>query len=392
MLPPMKQTEATERDLSCQTKYPIVLIHGAGFRDLKWPVYWGSIPGALEKRGARVFYGLQDCWASTETNAREIVHRIDKIRQETGAEKVNLIAHSKGGLEARMAASSLGAGDRIASVTTIATPHHGSKTIDRLLAAPKALFSAAAFAVNNWIRVVGDKRPDFLAVCRGFTTGSAAAFNRENPDVPGIFYQSYACVMSRPLSDINLSTANFAVNRLEGPNDGLVTVESASWGENCHVLRANGRRGISHLDAIDLRRAPLSRKGGDGVSDIDIPKLLEFHKKNGHIATITAVNIAQMKGVLQLSPSGLVEDFREKDENDSTLVNGGYMVLEPEIFRYLKDDTTIFEKEPMAQLSEEGQLDAYLHEGFWQCMDTQREKKKLEDLWESGSAPWKTWE
>ena len=87
-----------------------------------------------------------------------------------------------------------------------------------------------------------------------------------------------------------------------------------------------------------------------------------------------------------------MEDFREKDENDSTLVNGGYMVLEPEIFRYLKDDTTVFEKEPMAKLSEEGQLDAYLHEGFWQCMDTQREKKKLEDLWESGKAPWKTWD
>ena len=141
-----------------------------------------------------------------------------------------------------------------------------------------------------------------------------------------------------------------------------------------------------------LNGEPFFLTYGDGVSDIDIPKLLEFHKKNGHIATITAVNIAQMKGVLQLSSDGLVEDFREKDENDSTLVNGGYMVLEPEIFRYLKDDTTVFEKEPMAKLSEEGQLDAYLHEGFWQCMDTQREKKKLEDLWESGKAPWKTWD
>ena len=109
-------------DLSCQTKYPIVLIHGAGFRDLKWPVYWGRIPGALEKRGARVFYGLQDCWASTETNAREIVRRIDEILGEIGEKKVNLIAHSKGGLEARMAASSLGAGDRIASVTTSPRP------------------------------------------------------------------------------------------------------------------------------------------------------------------------------------------------------------------------------------------------------------------------------
>ncbi len=253
---------------SCATRYPLVLIHGAGFRDLKWPVYWGRIPRELEKRGALIRYGLQDCWASTETNAAEIVRRIDQILLETGAEKVNLIAHSKGGLEARMAASSLGAGTKIASITTVATPHRGSKTVDLLFKMPGGLFNLAAFAVNNWIRVVGDKKPDFLAVCRGFTTQAMAEFNAKNPDVPGIFYQSYACVMGHPFSDLNLSTANFVVKRLEGENDGLVTVESASWGENCRVLRARGFRGISHLDAIDLRRAPLSRRKGPGVGDI----------------------------------------------------------------------------------------------------------------------------
>ncbi len=258
----------TPLDASCQTNYPIVLIHGAGFRDLKWPVYWGRIPGALERRGARVFYGLQDCWASTETNAREIVRRIDEILRQTGAQKVNLIAHSKGGLEARMAASSLKAGDRIASITTIATPHRGSKTIDRLFGAPKMLFDVAAFAVNNWIRVVGDRKPDFLAVCKGFTTEQMVRFNRENPDVPGVCYQSFGCVMAHPLSDINLSTANFVLNRIEGENDGLVSVSSAEWGERFTVLRGVGRRGISHLDAIDLRRRPFSRKQGEGVQDI----------------------------------------------------------------------------------------------------------------------------
>ena len=255
-------------DKSCQTRYPIVLIHGAGFRDLKWPVYWGRIPAALQRRGAVIRYGLQDCWASTETNAAEIVRRIDEILAETGAEKVNLIAHSKGGLEARMAASSLGAGAKIASITTVATPHRGSKTVDLLFRMPRGLFQLAALAVNNWIRVVGDKKPDFLAVCRGFTTEAMARFNKENPDVPGVFYQSCACVMGSPLADLNLSTANFVVNRLEGPNDGLVTAESASWGENRRVLRSNGFRGVSHLDAIDLGRGPLSRRKGEGVSDI----------------------------------------------------------------------------------------------------------------------------
>lgn len=255
-------------DESCKTKYPIVLIHGAGFRDLKWPVYWGRIPNVLSERGASVHYGLQDCWASVEVNAEAITERIDEILKQTGAEKVNLIAHSKGGLEARMAASSLRYGEKIASVTTVATPHRGSKTIDAVMKLPKSFFRIATFAVNNWIRIVGDQKPDFLQVCRDFTTENMKRFNEKNPDVPGVFYQSYACVMRHPFSDINLSTANFVLNRIEGENDGLVSVESASWGENVHVLRSNAFRGISHLDAIDLRRMRLTRRKGPGVSDI----------------------------------------------------------------------------------------------------------------------------
>ncbi len=131
---------------------------------------------------------------------------------------------------------------------------------------------------------------------------------------------------------------------------------------------------------------------GDAVADIDIPALVEFHQKSGKIATITAVNIAQMKGVISLSEEGNVEDFREKDSADSMLVNGGFMVMEPKIFDYIEGDRTIFEQEPMAHLSQDGELNAYRHEGFWQCMDTQREMKKLEALWESGKAPWKIWD
>lgn len=252
----------------CKTKYPIVLIHGAGFRDLKWPVYWGRIPSALKKEGAEIYYGLQDCWASVETNAESIAARIDEILHETGSTKVNIIAHSKGGLDARMAASSFDRGDKIASITTIATPHHGSKTIDRLFLLPRSLWNIAAFAVNNWIRIVGDKKPDFLKLCEDFTTERMRSFNEENPDVPGVYYQSFACVMRCPFSDINLSTANFVLSRLEGENDGLVSTASARWGENFQILRSGSFRGISHLDAIDFRRAPFCRGSRFGVSDI----------------------------------------------------------------------------------------------------------------------------
>ena len=253
---------------SCKTKYPLVLIHGAGFRDLKWPVYWGRIPSVLEKEGAKIYYGLQDCWASIETNAEMIAKHIDEILLDSGSTKVNIIAHSKGGLDARMAATSFGCGEKIASITTIATPHHGSKTIDKVFCIPRPVWNIAAFAVNNWIRIVGDKKPDFLKLCEGFTTESMRAFNENNPDVPGIYYQSFACVMSHPFSDINLSTANAIIKRIEGENDGLVSVESARWGENFSILRSNAFRGISHLDAIDLRRHRMTKKKGDGVSDI----------------------------------------------------------------------------------------------------------------------------
>ena len=130
---------------------------------------------------------------------------------------------------------------------------------------------------------------------------------------------------------------------------------------------------------------------GDAVADVDIPKLLEFHKKMGRISTITTVNIAQMKGVLDLSEDGMIESFREKENEDATLINGGFMVMQPEIFSYIDGDSCVFEKNVMPRLADEGQMAGYFHDGFWQCMDTQREKQKLEELWAAG-APWKLWE
>ena len=252
----------------CKTAYPIILVHGAGFRDLRIPVYWGRIPRVLKEHGADVFFGEQDSWGSVETNAHALCERIDAVLAKTGAKKVNLIAHSKGGVEARMAASSLGYGAKIASITTIGTPHRGSKTFSIFLKAPRAMFSVAAFAVNNWIRLVGDKKPDFRRVCEEFDVAHMERFNAQNPDVDGVFYQSVAGVMKHPFSDINLSTANAVLNRIEGPNDGLVSTESAAWGERCLMICGNTRRGISHLDEIDFRRRPFSKKAGDGVLDM----------------------------------------------------------------------------------------------------------------------------
>lgn len=131
---------------------------------------------------------------------------------------------------------------------------------------------------------------------------------------------------------------------------------------------------------------------GDGVSNVNLSKLEEFHRRSGKIATITTVNIGQMKGVLDIDSNHVIRSFREKETADGSLINGGFMMLNPEIFQYLEDDTTIFEQGPMQKLASEGQLMSFYHSGFWQCMDTQREKQKLEELWQGGNAPWKIWE
>ena len=130
---------------------------------------------------------------------------------------------------------------------------------------------------------------------------------------------------------------------------------------------------------------------GDGVSDINFEALIKFHKKHNKIATITAANIGQRFGCLDINPNYSVTSFREKNFKDGNYVNIGFMVLNPKIFDYLKDDKTVFEKEPLERLANDGELMAYKHEGFWQCMDTLRDRQLLEKLWADGDAPWKVW-
>ncbi len=131
---------------------------------------------------------------------------------------------------------------------------------------------------------------------------------------------------------------------------------------------------------------------GDGVCDVDINKLLEFHKSHGKIATLTAVKMAQEKGVLDIGGDYAVKSFREKNKTDGAPINAGYMVLEPAIFDLLDGDSCIFERKPLETLASKGELMSYIHEGFWQCMDNIREKQMLEKLLLEDKAPWKKWE
>ena len=130
---------------------------------------------------------------------------------------------------------------------------------------------------------------------------------------------------------------------------------------------------------------------GDGVGDVNISELVRCHFSHGRIATVSVHNFGQSKGVLEIGQEGKVEAFREKSDLDGDLINIGYMVLNPELFDYIEGDDDVFEKGPLEKLVREGQLMAYTHRGFWQCMDTMRDKESLEKLWESEKAPWKVW-
>lgn len=131
---------------------------------------------------------------------------------------------------------------------------------------------------------------------------------------------------------------------------------------------------------------------GDGVSDVNISELVKYHREHGKIATLTAVKVGQRFGVLDIDKENkLIRSFREKSQTDGARINAGYMVLEPQIFDYIDEDSTVFEKTPLERIAEISELVAYRHNGFWQCMDTQREKEQLEELIETGKAPWMVW-
>lgn len=238
----------------CKTRYPLLMVHGVGFRDLRYFNYWGRIPRELARYGASVYYGNQEAFATVAYNAGDIAKKIRSIVDETGCEKVNIIAHSKGGLDSRCAISKLGAAPMVASLTTINTPHRGCRFVDYACRLPDGLYRFIARCFDRSFSRFGDSHPDFYTATHQFSTKSSLVFNREVPDVPGIYYQSYTSLMKDCLSDPLLWIPYLIIRAVDGANDGLVTPESAMWGEFKGVITNRKHRGISHGDMIDLKR------------------------------------------------------------------------------------------------------------------------------------------
>lgn len=245
----------------CRTRYPLVMVHGILFRDLKYFNYWGRIPKELLRYGATVYYGNQEGCGTVETNAHDLKHKIAQVLAETGAQKVNIIAHSKGGLDARYCITRLGMHKQVASLTTINTPHHGACLADQAGHLPERIYRGIAKFFDRTFRKLGDQNPDFYSATRAFSSAASRQFNEQTPDMPGVYYQSYTSKMRNMAGDSILCIPYAISKPLGGDNDGLVTVTAAQWGNFRKLFEPVGRRGISHGDMIDLKREDI--KGFD---------------------------------------------------------------------------------------------------------------------------------
>lgn len=269
----------SRKDLKvCETKYPILLVHGVFFRDNRVLNYWGRIPGELEKNGATLYYGNQQSALSVEESAEELAAKIEEIALRTGCGKVNIIAHSKGGLDSRYAITKLGSSKYVASLTTINTPHRGCLFAEYLLNTCKPRLKS--FIENTYNKAyyrLGDNNPDFMSAVECLTNSYCEEFNKNVPDSPEVMYQSYGSkATNRKSGRFPLNVSYPVVKKYDGDNDGLVALTSAPWGERFTPIYPTGKRGITHADMIDLNREDI--KGFD-VREFYVQMVSELKEK-----------------------------------------------------------------------------------------------------------------
>ncbi len=261
-----KESISTSPALSeiCKTKYPLVLVHGVFFRDSRIFNYWGRIPRTLQLHGATIYYGEHQSALTVKESARELASRIKLIVDRSGCEKVNIIAHSKGGLDCRYAISEFGMAPYVASITTVNTPHRGCLFAERLMdAIPESVKNKVATVYNTTLTALGDENPDFLAAINDLTAEACQKRNELLTFPDGIFAQSIGSVMEHPRKgQFPLNLSYRYVKNFDGENDGLVGESSFAWGEKYTLLRSRGTRGISHGDVIDLNR--------ENIRDFDV--------------------------------------------------------------------------------------------------------------------------
>jgi len=200
-------------------------------------------------------------------------------------------------------------------------------------------------------------------------------------------------VIKEWFADYFLHTSDITFDYTSGNNEIIVhNKHSEPWKVTVIDTGLNTQTGgrVKKIQQF-IGNEPFMLTYGDGVANVNILELVNFHKSHGKIGTISMYSFSQSKGVVDVNKNGMIDAFREKSDTDGNLINIGFMVMQPEVFDYIHGDEP-FERGPMNRLVEDRQLMGYVHKGYWQCMDTLREKIQIEKLWESGNAPWKIWE
>lgn len=241
-------------------KYPLVLVHGIAAKDKN--IFWGRIPAVLKQCGNDVFTGNTDSWGNVESNAFALKETVDNVLAMCGTDKVNVISHSKGGIDARYLISTLGYGDRVSSLTTISSPHNGSELVDFISNIKYVHTKLSKKLFRVLAKLYGDKMPDPYHVMVDLTSKNMQNFNENNPNDPRVFYSAYYSVMKNDFDDLSYFLTHNYLKKAVGRNDGIVSEKSALGGVNPQLITGMSS-GISHLEIIDIKR----RK----ISGVDIP-------------------------------------------------------------------------------------------------------------------------
>ncbi|MCM1487376.1 MAG: triacylglycerol lipase [Firmicutes bacterium] len=248
--------ESRKAESICQTKYPILFVHGVFFRDFKYLNYWGRIPEEIIKNGGKVYYGNHQSAASVKDCGEEIAARIRGVTAESGCPKVNIIAHSKGGLDSRYAIANCGVEDMVASLTTVNTPHRGCIFAEYLLTKlPQKMQQSVALTYNTAAAKLGDQAPDFMAAVSDLRADKCGKYDQELTVPDTVYKQSVGSLLKYAAG--GRFPLNFTYNMVkyfDGPNDGLVSEPAFKYGEKYTLITPTGMRGISHGDMIDLNR------------------------------------------------------------------------------------------------------------------------------------------
>lgn len=242
-------------------KYPVILVHGIGAKDTN--LFWGRIPETLRNAGLHVFLGNTDSWSGIETNALSLKKSVDAVLDKCETEKVNLIAHSKGGIDARFLISTLGYAPKVASLTTISTPHLGSEVVDFIFDKKYMHNNLARKVAFSLARLYGDKSPEPHKLLEDLTTKNMIKFNLTNPNADSVYYSSYQSLLKNGFDDLSHIFTYHIIRKVSGANDGIVSLKSSVWGEDCTLIRGLRSNGISHSEIVDIKRTK--------ISGIDIP-------------------------------------------------------------------------------------------------------------------------